>query len=456
METKNETSKMIDELRFLNKLTYRMQDPVSVVEVRTQRKHFSQRSSYTNGQVIVFDLSQGAEYVNPRNSYLVVEFTATSTGTYTTLDFGSGSFLNCINRVILRTKDGREASNQRGVNFLRRNLHYYQKSKEWRKRVGAVMGYKDEIVPVDSATAATYADVNHALDGKKLNLLGNTYRFVIPMSELSELWNTDSLMPQQLVPMRIELELVSANEALVAGTTAQTGSVSYTVSNPYIITDSYALSQPILRALNEDAAKRGLEIPFVEYELIQTNVSANTGFNSFDAKLSVSRALWSFIATRVQLSGEAQQESDEMGSVNQYQITQWQTRLGAMLQPTQPVSSGSTGSLRQSAESYAQTLMSIGKYQMNDGSQECGVSFIDYNANDGTSSANGGQIILAQDLERSGGVINYAGVPINNSRQLQWDITYSTNATTANKEVLMYIAYLKLVRSFIVNTIIKQ
>ena len=124
--------------------------------------------------------------------------------------------------------------------------------------------------------------------------VGSTYRFQIPMSILSGLFQYENLLPSALMSgLRIELTLNPASQCLMAADTTAGTDYQYQIFTPRIMCDSYMLTDSITRALNESAASSGLEIVFKTY-FTTVGSRSNTNVINVESRRACSRAMSAF------------------------------------------------------------------------------------------------------------------------------------------------------------------
>jgi len=206
----------------INNLNYRLEPDMSVAVNCTDKNHFFQQQKYTNSQRAVCVLNSGADYIDPRRSFLCFTIMLPETdhyGVFTEkndqtfermpervtfgkpktngiLDFDAkgyyGSAINLIHSITISTRSGDELSRIERLNLLQYILNPWTRDQHWNDTVGAAMGqnqYFTAGLPDDNAKR------------KALSM-----RVAIPMYCLSGLFNYDKLLPSMLMSgLRIEI-----------------------------------------------------------------------------------------------------------------------------------------------------------------------------------------------------------------------------------------------------------
>jgi hypothetical protein len=223
----------------LNNLTYRLEPDMSVAVNCTDKNHFFQQQKYSSRQRAVCVINSGADYVDPRRSFLcfTIELPEkpTGSGTYgvTTLgakkwaehitfghpmsarsdgrqfvrersenEFTEGSAINLIDRITISTRSGDELSRIERLNLLQYIINPWTRDDHWRHTVGAGMGMGRKFSPYEEDTNKLY----------RLREM----RVAIPLYCLSGLFNYDKLLPAMLMSgLRVEIQWADAGSAFV-------------------------------------------------------------------------------------------------------------------------------------------------------------------------------------------------------------------------------------------------
>ena len=200
----------VSELMSVNGLSYRMPEYLNVCSKRSLVRNYFDKSVYkvdTGNMVCI--LNAGDAFVDAKNSYLTFKVVITS---QKTAHFGTGSAINCINRVVLSTEAGVEIERVEGVNVLQHALDHWNNSENWKTSQGSVIGYHgaSEDCRLTFAGAAAEVKFDRNLTGdtdeigaSSIIVKGNkdyekilaTTQYIIPLSHLAGLFTSDQLLP---------------------------------------------------------------------------------------------------------------------------------------------------------------------------------------------------------------------------------------------------------------------
>lgn len=225
----------------LNNLNYRLEPDMSVAVNCTDKNHFFQQQSYTNTQRAVCVLNSGADYIDPRRSFLcfTIELplgdnnsygyltrtcatgadntvlTSTLVDSSEKITFGketgnrlfnkelAGSGINLIDRITISTRSGDELSRIERLNLLQYIINPWTRDKQWIDTIGNAMGMNRCFTMHNSVANNT-------------NTEANIMRVAIPMYCLSGLFNYDKLLPAMLMSgLRIEIQWAAPTTAFV-------------------------------------------------------------------------------------------------------------------------------------------------------------------------------------------------------------------------------------------------
>ena len=258
METSsNNTNSMV---LATNGLRYIMPKPLSTTLVRTFKKQYSQRQTYSSTDTIVFDLNVTGQ-VDPELSYLVLK--VSSDGDFA---FGQNGVLSLIRDIRISSKNGVELDR------------------------------------IQSFNAWSHLYLSHMVDSDKINKDGrlagvNTeslqnvaHVFCVPLSWLSGLFRPhvkgQKVPSHMLSGARIEIQLESVARALQSP--AGGPSTQYTVESPTLVLMEHTLNDNSLKILTEESSNNGLEYV---YDRVFTSIetSSNSIVNT-QIKKAVSQA----------------------------------------------------------------------------------------------------------------------------------------------------------------------
>ena len=409
----------------VNNLVYQLQPDLSVAVSKTMVKQFPQSQKHVPRDTMIFTINSGSAFVDLKDSYLSIDVKNTSTGTALAY-FGQngGSAINLFNRLTITSRSGQILERIDRVNQLSAIRVLYERSSNWHRTVGSMMGVSDP----GSTSAAT--DLNWAV--------GTTIRFIIPLGALSVFFNTtNQLLPCQIMSgMRLELLCEDGLSAIQqSGSTVTT---AYEITAASLNLQSYLLSDVVLRTLNEMSASSGLEVCH------QTVYSAigqrSTTMYNAELTKAASRCLKAVYHERELSSGTS--TIDDFASPiysATYFPQELQYRLGSIFFPNTSIR-GDT--FRQSApELYATTLQAFG--HMTGSDPALAVT---------ESKFRNGMACYAQSFERSN-VLDLAGQPSSNSRIINL-VARFTDTETRDSE--FYLFYAQLIRVFSSNCVVEQ
>jgi hypothetical protein len=404
----------VNGLLTINGLAYVLPSDLSVSVSRTTTTQFFQSKAHAPGQNMICILNTGAAYVNPERSYLRIDVTNTGTDPMT---FGLGGTAgNLFDRVMIQSRDGSVLERIDNANFLSRIRSNYDGDQEYFDTVLAIAGGRSS--------------------GEAL-APGFTYRYIIPLSHISPMFSTKQLLPNSLASgMRFDFQLASANKAFkrTSGTTA----LSYEIIESAIMTESYQLSDLVLRNLNQMSASSGLEYVYNTY--FNTNGKRTTTSVNIESRKAVSRALAMVYIENPNVTAAAESDRDSFAS-GPASFIEAQARVGSLYLPTQSTLRAATPGLL-GPEIYAHALLAFNRYTNGSGAVSADyVSFI----RDAESTA-----IFATSLERD--TLGGSGIPLSNSRTLAFDATFS-NSTESN--VNLFLKFTSLARIYLSNVVLE-
>ena len=406
----------------VNNLVYRVGTSLSLVTERTSVRMFPQQQQIpsANQATAIFDLNSGVSFANLSNCYLSMDLTLVSSNATSTAYFGSGSAMNVIRSVLLKSRSGTEICRSDYSNVWSRNKHINMLSNQFLRREGLIEGW-------DTAEAGNSAT-------PRVNAVTPS-RFVLPLARLAPFFNSykkgQKLPSAILSGLHMEIIFEDYKTAFV-GVTAGASITNYNVNNLSIVLDSLTLTDDTQRALNSEAASNGLEIVSNQY-YVQQQVSLS-GENSLNMQIrkavSQGECINLVILNTAALLDIA--VDSFAGFAGDAVSTQW--RLGSLYFPKQAIISLET----QQQENYFMTLQCYNKNDMV--FEESGVSYTTYNS--------GPYYTLNATFEKDQ-KLQLAGAPINNSRNIESLITFA-NSNRA-RTFYAFLDYVSVIRTFIDN-----
>jgi hypothetical protein len=397
----------------VNNLQYKQPSSLSLAVNRTFHRQYFQRSSYEASQTAICDINSGTSYCNADNSYLT--FTVrTKAGEANLASAGGMAF---IREIKLRSRSGTEIDRVERANLWSKIDVAYSMPDSYLKKFGASMGFGSSRTGAgDPANVSDTADLRVAIP---LRMLSPFFRGVkkqlIPASILSGL--------------HVEITWEDYRTALFEKTGAVTG---YTITNPEFVLDLVELTDDTQKTLGFESASSGLELT---YPRIHTSVtSQNSGDTSCNIQVrkAVSQASLVYAITLDQ-ADVLDVTKDSFASVG-WDVTNWQWKCGSLFFPHQTL----TDPNGDGVESYLMAQNTWDKNRHPFAESSVGL----------TEFKTGGCGVVATSLEKDCN-LNLSGLPINNSRSIELNMTYS--AVAANREVVLFLEYISVCKSYVDN-----
>lgn len=405
--------------KMLNGVNYESIPETTIATSRTFKRQFFQKNSYTSStSQAICDWNTGAEYVNPRRSYLALKVKTTGQAC-----FGSGGVTNVIRRVVLTGRSGKELSRTEEYNRLMPKVLRYGCSQDYYEQFGSLMGY-----PTTAAEAKNNYDQ-----------LSTSKTFLIPLTMLSPFFKGDgsSLIPAQLAAgLRIELTLENDVRALVSAVTP-----TYEIEEISFMLNTTSLVDSWQRKLNEESAADGLTYTFSEWHTTQSTLPANQTQINIEVRKAVARALHAFVITQTLPDSYT---NDNMKS-DGYTASSVEWRLGSMYPTQQPI--------KNAQEQYfvTQAMWNANTLDYHKSNCVTPTSFI--NSTVATTGAIDGDALISVNLERNdvavNGVLNIGGLPTNNSASLAVDIT--TPTIVSARQNFLFLKHLRVAKVYLDN-----
>ena len=430
----------------LNNLTYQLAPDLSVAITRTVTSQFFQSQTHAPGSSGICIFNTGSSFVNGKESFLVLDvqnLSRTAAGAATNAWFGAygGSAANFINSLTILSRSGTVLEKIDRANQLSSIKALYRHDDGWRRfGPGSAMGMSSADTPVEDLAWTGANTVG------EIKVPGEVIRFVIPLSHISPLFDSvETLLPCQLCSgLRFEIIFETAKSALVGKN--DTDIMSYQILGTRIQTESYLLSDLVMRSLSEQSASAGLEIVGKTYHN-SFGSRANSNLN-LDMGKSCSRAL-SFVlkerpSTVNLTSTDSRFKSMVLDSISH--IDEFQARVGSLYFPMSSIRAGAAGARGSSPELYVTALRAHGKFYQDQG--VCtGVSEPQYRA---------GHAVFSQDLERSS-IQQLSGIPLSQSRTLSVNASWGGDTPIPEKstEIDFYLCFVCLIRVFSSNSVIE-
>lgn len=484
------SSNNIEALLDLNALQYDCMPDLSVAIDRSYKNSYFQKGTYQPpGQVAYCILNSGADFINPRTSYISLDVSAKAavadggggalTRTYA-LWPGSGGAWNLIKSIRILDRAGNELEYIYDVNVLANMMEKVRCSEvEYNTTESASTHAPFSSSGVVAAVAAGETAIGYMQRKANYAYADDlvTHRWLIPLRKLSGLFDYPGLLPAQLCSgLRIQIEWEASNRAFsyinmtkatgvvtqLTDTQVETGSFGYQISNARVVLDSVRLTDSITRQLNQRSATDGLEIQFRTW--FNSTYSATSNTANIETRRAVSRAFGALAHIRgIKTAAITESEKDSMATTPA-DLVRWQWRAGNLYFPQQAVTQEGASAATTSRDVAKETLHHMMQYagKLENPINEPGLSYDDYinggldsdtfavNETDSTSYA-GGMALIPVNLERSS-VQDVSGLPLNNSRVLCLDIKFDDSTVYDSKEIRVFLQYLKVARVFMDNT----
>jgi len=264
----------------------------------------------------------------------------------------------------------------------------------------------------------------------------DTHRFAIPLSMLSEFFNSDKLLPPYvLAGLRIELELENpfiSTQSLRLTTgvgTATVAGLTHTVDNLTMQLDSHTLTDSVAKALSRMSANEGLDIHFPSW--FHDRQSILTSSSTINITKALSRVEDICLIPRLDdniIENVAASALPSLQAAEYAEDLKWQISIGSMFFPSHPVASPH--------DSFRLALQ--GRRHM------CNMSIRKYLSE--------GLGIMRGALERSQ-ILNGSGIAVSATRGATIAITMPTNPT--NYTVDLFVRHTKLVSVFLDNVVVR-
>jgi hypothetical protein len=416
MDTNAEANdRLVESLLAVNQLQFTLPPQLGIA---TSRKHvvmFPQQASYTGASTIIIDSQTGSTYVDPFNSYFVFRVALTTNGG-NPWSWGSGSVANLIDRIIVRSRSGKELSRVESFPLWAKFSQLYSNGRDWNRTISRSQGYADYGI---DPTNATYGDSNAS---------GDTYSFVLPLHIIPcfKPLNGKLLPPQLMEGLRLEITLASPVATITSYNATALTTVTSVVT-PELHYDCFTIADQFARKIIDMSARSGLKLLYEE--AFHTLVVANTTTINFDIKKACSKGLRLMLIPRNNaVVGVA--NSDPSGS-NTYPFLTQQINIGSEYIPNQKLTTGIDS--KTFMEGYYQTM-----FAHNALSGSTSISPDEYLGSANRSTYNSAMTCFT--LNKSN-VTGLNGFVINNSRALVVNLTRT--ALPADLRVDAFLVHLR-------------
>ena len=409
----------------VNSLVYEFPPQLSVSTRRHRVTNYFQRNTYGPGETMVMDSQTGSTFIYGPESYFT--FSIQTAGTDG--KFGSGSCLNLINVVRVKTRGGQELNRIENFNVLASKYAKWTNEDSWLNSEGTIMGFK-------AGADSTLQEVKTALKTQ----------FTIPLKYLAPIFEQTKLLPPQLCEgLRIELELEKSATAFIGA-----GVTTYTITQPQILFDATTIADAFTRRIGEISATQGLNIMYSNFYSNQVSGSAGqTSFN-YDVKKAASKCMRLWVVSR-DIANINLNSADSIGSLP-FDYTSMSTHIGADYIPNVPIRiSGYVASVANNANPDNTRLVSEAYYHVL--SAVCNNEHPKYPSvplkNISSTEAGNFDSILVFSYNKST-LDNISGYDVNNSRALIVDLEMDSivNGDTTSRRIDNWMEHLRNVNIF--------
>ena len=410
---------------FANNLIYEAPSPSSVTTNRVLKRQQFQNRSYSSGQTMTCTFNTGVDFVDQKNSSLVLTFALTpAAGTSVVCGFGEGSGVNFIQNIRIYHRSGTCYTNTQRYNLYRRTEDVFNQSQEWFNTIGSLMGY---------GTVASGILNNNGGAANVIDAVVN-YTVVIPLTKVHPFFDSEGglFLPSAMASgLRIEIDLPTLQECFFAtpavGTTAPP--ISYSITNIYFNTMSVSLMDSAQASINTAAQQQSLEYVYKDIFTSRNSTPSNSSSINIDINRSVGYA--DHATTMIQVASDITSINAD-SFIGAYYEGQWWYTLGSNQFPNQKI--------EDKLNAYSSALITFDKYNQGAG-YPTKVTPVIYNLNAG---------IYSVSLERDTSIA-LSQSPVNSSRALRFELTLT--AANANPTITtVFLTYVCSARSSMLSS----
>lgn len=398
----------------INNLAYVQPKALSLATNRTYRRQEFQKRDYTEGEIGICVWNTGTSYSQNQNGYLTFRVTARGSGEVFA-NFGSGSAMNLIRTVVIKSRSGTELDRRDRANLFSRTDSRYKYNDQYLDGAGSVQGF------------AAFGDTS------VVRALSSS-RFCIPLGMLSGLFDPlkgQPLPPQLASGLQIELTFERFETALIEVAGSPTALTGYDISDIRFVVDSLDMTDDTQKVINMESASNGLEYAYERVHTAVSQVPTGQLNNNIQIQKAVSQACMA-VTMVVDTSQLINKDADSMRS-RVYDTTSFQYRLGSLYFPSQVISDPTLDG----AEAFVIAQQTYDKLKHRHAENSIDVGEF-------KNSLSTASVSLEKDTN-----LNMSGLPVNNSRLLELNINF--DAVSAPREIITFLTYCSVARSFIDN-----
>jgi hypothetical protein len=399
---------------FANNLVYRMPTPSSVAVNRVLKRQFFQQRTYSDTQTMTCQWNTGTDFVDLKNSALVLKIKVFYTAGDQELSsgFGQGSGANLLRNIRIYHRSGTCYTNSQKMNMWRKIQDRYAQTPSWFETVGQLMGYNAGVSFDGGAPQGTEATV------------------VIPLAQMHPFFDPEGgvMLPACMASgLRVEIDLEKPNTAFIADVDTPP-ITSYSIEDCFFQTMNVTLMDSAQASLNTVAQKSSLEYIYKDvFTSLNSHPSNNSQVN-IDINKSVAFAdvALAVIQDQASLTNSFADSFD-----TDYLDSKWDFTLGANHYPNVKIDSRPLA--------YQTALITYDKFKHP--YKESTVTPERFAQADG---------IYAVNLERDTSLA-LSQAPVNASRSLRFELSFD-NAPDESQLVTVYMTYLTSARTTLLNS----
>lgn len=303
------------------KFNFGLTKSLNLVQQRRTVSYRSNRTEYAAGETVILPFGSTTEFIYAPNSY--VKMTVNFIASANNARVGTGSGLNIIDEMTLTAKSGIQIEHLRDVSTLAHIRDSYTCGDSYLQHTGTIMGY----------TGA---------GGDEKQLEGG-FDICIPLHHISGFLGVDRYLPMSVLGgLELQLKLNDANFAVFDEADGKNN--DYTVSNVELFTDSYRMTDAVLKYTDMLASGkipgRNMMMMYDSFVWNRTSVLANTA-TSINLEKSFTKCMGAYSRIRTAANGVDEAKRDSVASATQAAVplTSYQWRVGSEQHPSKPVTS---------------------------------------------------------------------------------------------------------------------
>jgi len=446
----------VESLLDKNKVLYSRPPSTNIVINSTHHVDYANCGKYNNATPAIFDSSiSGNSFVSGRESYLRFDVSVKSASADKLLILPPGGACGLIQTVVISSRNV-ELSRTENFNILSGYRIQWEHNEAEVNSCDAE-GVISQNNMIDSDTPNGIEFCKKPVPVLKTSLTGETnYKtFCIPMRRLSALFDSDQLLPPQLLSslrMVLSWTPVATAFSLASGEDDANFPTSFTINNPRITWKTYTLADQYARKISEITARQGLYLPIFEY--FNSSSQYTSSQVNFRIEKSCSRAVELIVVENdtTLLTAPIQKGVQPLAS-KVFSTKNFQAHLGPIYYPVQRLET--TGNVPATIDNITE-FFQYSKYALGNKTSLSKNAFFDGVAVVGGSDTESGlkyrapMGLMAVDLRLNNQTAT-AGVQINSAVSLLVD--YSSDP---DKTVNRWLKYVRLINIFSNNIKVEE